>query len=590
MQQLKCDVLVIGGGLAGCWAALRAREFADRVILVDIGRVARSGSSAFSGAGILCPDDSDNLDIWHKEIVEKGEYLSDQDWVRLMLEDQPRRLADMGRWGLVFERDNNGQVLRHVGLNHASTRITTIDSLQMMDVLRRQMEAAGVTLIERTMITNLLTSDGNLPTNGSVAGAVGFDVRRGETYAINSGATVVASGSIGSFGGMGEGTAMSYWAGAEIFNMEFARCFDKSGFEEKYMGIHLNTYQRMGMKLINARGERFMPKYLPVQQERGKREELGLAIVCEGMQGNGPIYMDLRHLDEDNMNKLYSLPTTTRILNALKEIGIDFRKQAVKYSVTSGPISTRIGGVRNNIFGETSLPGLYSAGEVSGFPGHGTYSVGGVNLALCCVEGYRAGEHAARFARENGARPAVAGQVRELERKALRPLKAPSGLDGEGLAEEMHSFLSPARVSVFRDAATIRGILQRLDDWRDQAAHLRARGYHDLVKANRMLAYVQCARLIFSANLVREETRANNIRIDFPYKDNVAWLQWIVQSRDDKDKHRLKKQPVPLYRYPVKPKEYARIPVKLPFTEWAANFTAEARRAQRPHPGEVHEG
>ncbi|MBI2934341.1 MAG: FAD-binding protein, partial [Chloroflexi bacterium] len=96
MQSLQCDVLVIGAGLAGCWAALRAKELAPKVILVDFAKVSRSGKSSFSGAGILAPDDSDDLDAWQREIVEKGQFLADQDWVRLMLEDQAARLQDMG--------------------------------------------------------------------------------------------------------------------------------------------------------------------------------------------------------------------------------------------------------------------------------------------------------------------------------------------------------------------------------------------------------------------------------------------------------------------------------------------------------------
>jgi succinate dehydrogenase/fumarate reductase flavoprotein subunit len=565
MQQLECDVLVIGGGLAGCWAALRAKELAPKVILVDIGKVSRSGKSSFSGAGILCPQKSDDLDVWHKEIAEKGEYLGDQDWIRVMLEEQILRLEDMGQLGLTFERDDKGQIVRHVGLNHVNTRITTVDSLLMMDVMRRRMEALGVTFLERVMITDLLTSDGTLPTGGSVVGAIGFNTRTGETFAINSGATVMTAGATGMFGAAGEGIVQAYRAGAELIGMEFTRCFDQMGFEDKYIGVHLNTYQRLGMRLVNSAGERFMEKYLPDLKERGKREDIGLAVVSEGLQGRAPIYMDLRHLDEESMKKLHTLPSIARVIHALEEEGLDFRKNLIKYIVTSGPMYIRAGGIRNNIYGESSVPGLYTAGEAGGMPCQGTYSVGGVNLASCCVGGYRAGEYAAKFAGELGAKPLVQGQAKEFEERVLQPLKATSGQRPEELSDEMHSFLCPAKIAVFRDARSIKKVLRRAREWKAKAGQLRASDYHELVKANRMVRYVECAEIVFRSGLIREESRGNSIRIDFPYKDNVNWLQWIVQWPDSKGRPQLKQVPVPLYRYPTKPKEYSRIEVKLPF-------------------------
>lgn len=566
MQQLECDVLVIGAGLAGVWAAARAKELAPRVILVDIGKVGKSGKSSFAGAGILCPDAADDMDVWHKEICEKGQYLNDQDWVRLLLEEHPKRMKDMEDWGLTFERDEHGKIFRHVGLNHVNTRITSVSSLEMMDTIRKRLEKTGVTLLERVMITGLLTSDGETPTGGSVVGAVGFQTRTGENVTINAGATVCAAGSTGLFLGGGEGIAQGYWAGADVFNMEFARCFDEMGFEDRYLGVHLNTYQRLGMHLINAKGERFMANYLPDLMERGKREDLGLAIVSEGIKGRAPIYMDLRHLDEESMKKLYTLPTTRQVVNAMKEEGIDFRERPIKYCVTSGPVYMRCGGMRTNIFGETTLPGLYAAGEASGFPGHGTYSVGGVNLALCCVGGYRCGEYGARYAAANGRKPVVSSQAKALLKKQMQPLKAKAGLDPDEFFDELHTYLSVAKISVFRSADSMRDVLQHIKEWKVKAKALKAADYHGLVKANKVASYLQCIELVFKGSLIREETRANNMRIDFPYKDNINWLKWVVQTSDGKGGSRARTVPVPLYRWPAKPKEYTKIPAKLPIT------------------------
>ncbi len=569
MQSLQCDVLVIGAGLAGCWAALRAKELAPKVVLVDFAKVSRSGKSSFSGAGILAPDDSDDLDAWQREIVEKGQFLADQDWVRLMLEDQAARLQDMGHWGMSFEYDQNGKVVRHFGLNHSNTKIITVDSLQMMEAMRRRLEGLGVTFLERVMITDLLTSDGARPTGGSVAGAVGINTRTGETYTINAAATVVATGTTGLFGASGEGVTQAFKVGAEIFGMEFSRCFDEMWFVEKTMGIgiHLNTFQRLGMKLVNSQGYRFMESYFPDLMERGRREDLGLAMACEGMQGRAPLYIDMRHLDEESMDKLHNLPTTAWMVNAMEDDGHYLARQPIKCGVASGRLWVTVGGIRNNIYGESNIPGLYAAGEAGGFPAHGTYSVGGVNLASCCVGGYRAGEYAARYAAENGPPPIVQSQSRDSEARSLRPVKITSGLRPDDLADEVHSFLSPARVSIFKTAHSIARVLDRIEDWRNKAGQLQAQDPYDLAKANRLVSYIECIDLVFRGHLAREETRANNIRIDFPYKDNVDWLKWIVQWTGGQGEPLMRKVPVPLHRYPVKPLERSRIPAEFPFVK-----------------------
>lgn len=119
----KIQVLVIGGGLARCWAALRAAQMGVQVTLVDKAQVARSGASTFAAGVMLAPQRDDDLEVWQRELVEAGEYLNDQNWVRVMLEEQVERIADMQRWGLPFEKEPNGQLARRVGRGHRTTQI-----------------------------------------------------------------------------------------------------------------------------------------------------------------------------------------------------------------------------------------------------------------------------------------------------------------------------------------------------------------------------------------------------------------------------------------------------------------------------------
>src|SRR3972149_1251241 len=95
ISTVEGDVLVIGGGLAGCWAAYKALEMGSKVILVDRGKVSRSGKSSFSGASILCPLPQDDLDVWHMEMASRGDYVSDQEWIAIILQEIPSRVKDM---------------------------------------------------------------------------------------------------------------------------------------------------------------------------------------------------------------------------------------------------------------------------------------------------------------------------------------------------------------------------------------------------------------------------------------------------------------------------------------------------------------
>ncbi len=560
MQRLKCDVLVIGGGLAGAWAALRAGDLAGKVILAEKGKTGRAGQSAWSGANILCPLNDDDLDQWRKEIVVRGELMSDQDWVDLILEQQEARLRDMERLGVEFEKDGGGKLVRSVGLAHQVTRLATVDSLQMMACFRRALQVKGVVLQDRTMITHLLTSDGCYPTRERVTGAAGFNSRTGEPVVIEAAATVMATGGSGHLDLSSDGICQAFFAGAELTGLEFAHCFDRMAFGKKSVGVHLNSFQRMGMILRNGRGERFMGRYEPQLQERSRRQSLGLAMVIERLEGRGPTYMDLTHLEPQDMEKLHSLPAVAQRLQLLARDGFDFRHEMAELNITAGFIYYLSGGVKHSLFGEATVPGLYAAGEAGGYPAHGTYSVGGMNLADCCVGGYIAGEYAARFSREVRSK-IDEDQVRHLTLEGQRPLSATGGKSPDDAWYGLQKELSPAFVSLFRTKDGLQALLKTIAGLKDKP--VKANDVKDLVKAHKAKNYIQAAELIFTASLQREESRGCNIRADFPYRDDANWLKRLVLNWDG-DKICTRIQAIPIYRYPVRPEKYQRTPYPFP--------------------------
>lgn len=309
-----------------------------------------------------------------------------------------------------------------------------------------------------------------------------------------------------------------------------------------------------------------MEKYQPQLKENVKRQDLGLAIVAEGMSERGPIYMDMTHLDADGLNKLRTLPGSSARVQAVEKEGIDFSRQKVKFHVSSGFIHIDSGGIRNNILGESNIAGLFVAGEVGGFPASGAGTLP-TKLATCCVSGYRAGENAAKYAKEQPLQPGNRGQLSQVQKESIGPIKAKAGVRPQALWEEVEEFLSYGEVSIFRNATRMKTILSRCQEWKDKSNNLKAVDLHDLMKANNVRSYITCAELIFRASLEREETRGLNIRTDYPYRDDINWLKWVILRQDEEAGITVYRFPLPMHRYPVKPDKYARIPVNIPIPE-----------------------
>ena len=558
-----CDVLVIGGGLAGTWAALKAKEMTDNVLLVEKGKVSKSGASTFAAGVMLAPQLGDDFDVWMKEIVEKGNYINDQDWVDVVLNEQPNVIDDLQTWGVEFEKDEKGKLIRITGRGHINTRVLMFHGTQFMQLMKKQVEKKGVKLVERVMITDLLTSDGRHPTKGQVIGAVGFNARDGEFHIFKAKSVVLASGGV--WGDcmcvrnlMGDGIGIGFRAGAEVYGMEFAYPSEGWVFDRKYKVQGMNMWQHAGMYLVNNRGERFMTQYpsLAVLKERAQKAELHLALARECLAGRGPIQVDMRHF-EPGVWDLFR-----RVIQNFMRVAqvLEPWQKKITFDFGAGALNACASGIKNNTFCETNLPGLFVAGQVSGLPGHGTHTVGGFNLAGACVSGRRAGTYAARYSRLIGKKPEIhRGQLDHLESSAFAPLSVSKGLtptefsvhikEGTGVAE-----------ALFRSEKGISAILDNVADLKAVLSKLAASDYHGLVRANELKNYLTCLELIYRTALERTESRGPHMRIDYPYRDDINWLKRIVVRAQENEAISIELEPVPIYRYGAKPEAFERIP------------------------------
>ncbi|MBI4318828.1 MAG: FAD-binding protein [Chloroflexi bacterium] len=568
---VQSDVLIIGGGLAGTWAAVRATDFVENVVLVDKAQVSRSGASTSAAGVMLAPMPGDDLQVWMREIVERGDFLSDQDWLRILLSDQIERIQDMTRWGMAFERDEQGNIARIIGRGHVETRMLMFHGKKMMEKMREEVIKRKVKLVERVTITDLLTSDGAHPTCGRVVGAIGFDTRTGKRLLFEAKATIVATGGIHpKRGGLavdnitGDGHAIGFRAGADLTGMEFITTGHLQGWGRSCWSACLNMIQNLGAKFVNAQGERFMGKYDAELWERAKLCTLTQAFCKEALEGRAPMYCDMRHFTPEAWARMRRV--VPRAMLMFDKLGIDLTKEVVELAPFAGVFGgCGDGGMRVNTFCETNIPGLYGAGAATKILPHGTYSVGGVNLAYCCVSGHRAGEYAARHAASINQTSARTDQVLALQERAFAPLKREQGMAPDEVFDRAMQITVPAQYSTFKNERRIREVLARLDSLKDSLSELRATNVHELVKAHEAQNYVLGAELVYRSALEREETRGSHYREEYPCRDDENWLKWIVQRRNGATvESRI--EHIPMYRYPIKPESYGKKPHPVLFT------------------------
>lgn len=560
------DVLVIGGGLAGCWAAIRAKKFAPVVTLVDKAIVSRSGCSPWAYYFLAPPPEKD-LSLWKKELVQKGDFMNNQDWIDTLLMEHAQRLKDMESWGAQFDRDKKGNLIVKTGRGHQSTGFISSDAKPRMELLKKKAREMGVDILERVMITDLLTSDGKLPTSGSVIGAIGFNTLTGDVVVIKSKAVIGATGPIHQGTNLsGDATAMAFRAGAELMSMEFCThptCYSSDG---KHLLGTLNVlFQSLGMKIVNSKGERFLEKYDPILKERTDWSTMAQAMAKETFEGRGPIALDLSDAKREDIDYFAKLHPgrIAPFTEAGKDLKKDLLRVVAQVKVTS---SNGDGGIKIDMQGRTNIPGLYGAGSTCKNEVHGTYTVGGINLAWCCTTGYRTGESAAQDSLKARDLPLNQKQVEKLRQEILAPLEEKKGILTSAAFNEIEKITEPAMRSLIKRADRIQSTLADLEALENgDLKSIRARDVHELAKAHQAKNLALLCKATFRSALEREETRHSHYRQDFPFRDDQNWLKWVFIKQNSDKALKVWTQPLPFEKFQVKPEKRGKVPSKIKF-------------------------
>lgn len=549
----ETDVLVIGGGIAGAFAAYQARLAGARVLLVDRSYFGRSGCSALASGVYPTYMPGDDVDAWVRAF---GGPLVNQPLLAKSLPVMYEHLMTMDRWGVRWLKEGE-KILRMgaPGRSFANGAWMAEGGPQMMMAVRSGVMGSGVEVLNRVALTELLTSDGKLPTEGAVVGAIGFHVRDGEIHYISARATVVCTGPYkfpypwpgSTLGYMpidlsGDGIAMMMRAGAELSRLELG-------------GINLNPDQMLcapgleslmpsGARWVDKNGRRFLEDYDPKRMEMTSRALLYFAIAHQKELGNVPS-MDLRDVPAERMELIKRvIPIVTSNYEGI--VG-DVTEKPVPYTYQVAGTSGIFGaGARVTEQGETSIPGLYAAGTCSDM----TYLPGG-HLPFCSVTGHWTGQAAGAYSLANQPREPVPQQIEKSSRAISEPLSRAGSVAYDALHRRLGHLLMQ-KVGLVLHADRLEEALEELSQMRTRdVPRLTASDPHELAKVIGLAQYTEVLEATLRAYLYRQESRVAFIREDFPVIDNVNWVKMVVVQKRNGSLH-LWDEPLPeAYHQPI---------------------------------------
>ena len=544
------DVLVIGGGIAATFAAIKAKQAgARRVVQVDKGTVGKTGNSCFAAGVIHVCFPEDDLDDRVLRLTRAQGYLAQQELIRDHLQESHVILEELRQYGVRMVENTDGSFNRMAG--RGAYPIVQFFSTQLMDSLRKYAQSIGIEQINRVYLSDLLSR------NGEVTGAVGFHQHSGDFYVLRARATVVATGSTyyksihpGQRDCSGDGFAMAYRIGATLGGGEQNDQPANSMPARVDVGPGMNKWMGEGAYFLNSKGERFMVRYSPKLKERSGLPQIIAFFCIEARMGRAPIMMDARHFGPEQMGRLYKmLPLPQREFESVGVVKDGKFQKMVEFCPT-GP-TTRPGIVVDRDYASRT-PRLFAAGEAC------PPSAVVTGLASAATSGARAGRSAARCAHDAGDPGKEDGQLGELRERAYAPLARPEGLDSEQVLLGLQEAVIPYDVLLLREGGRMARALERVETIRDQdLPMLGAYDLHYLRLCHELKNLTLTAELTLKAAIQRKETR-NILREDYPFTDNVNWLKWI-RVREEGGEQKWWTEDIPIDTYPVKPKREAEL-------------------------------
>ena len=555
LNTLETDVLVIGGGFAGCFAAINAAETGARVLMAVKGRTGRSGLTPWANSWFVFKDTRGvTREQYLQQFVLSGEYLNNMDFVEILMAESHDRYLEVSSWGAQTGREYYYQ---------PGTVTRSIEVVGSGDAMRKKAVASGVQLLERVMITSLIKPE------DKVVGAVGFHMESGHPYAILAKATIMCAGPA-SFKplGMGypcsaataDGDAMAYRVGAEISGKEFNDAHPARGANPlaEHEASPMLPATEMGGGPPSAPG--------PVEKLEGRG--LGLRIQSAYAVSTGGLPMDSRYL--------FALGGPPGAASA----GPRFAN-APGYS-TPGMSNHKGEGVfPQDLYGASNVPGLWAAGDgLCSMQNGAGYAGFGCSCAGSAVQGARAGRAAAAYAKREDAPEIEATRLETLRQEMLDPLSRPRGFSPAWVTRVLQGIMFPYYVMYVKEKTRLETALSQIMYLQEKyAAQLKVDDPHGLRLAHETRNMLLNAEMKLRAGLAREESRGTHFREDFPFRDDAGWLCWL-KLVEKGGKMAVVKHPLPAAWHPVPSLSYRdKYPVELPGEDEYLGRPAQARQS-----------
>ena len=535
-EVIEADLLVLGGGTGGPMAAIKAKEKNPglRVVLMEKANVKRSGAISMGMDGLnnaVIPGYA-TPEQYVKEITVANDGIVHQHAVMAYAQGSYPMIRFLDQLGVKFEKDGSGEFnVRKV--HHMGTYVLPMpEGHHVKKILYRQLRRLQVAVTNRYMATRLLKAP-----DGRIAGAIGVNTRNGEFLVVRAKAVILACGAAGRLGlpasgylfgtyenaaNSGDGYAMAFHAGAELANLE---CFQINPLIKDYNGpACAYVAGPLGGYTANNKGERFIEcDYWSGQMMWEFHQELE--------SGNGPVFLKLDHLAEETIQNIEEILHSNERPSRGQfhaNRGTDYRTQMVEMHISeigfcSGHSAS---GVWVNEKAETSVKGLYSAGDMAAVPHN--YMLGAFTY------GWFAGNNAADFVVGREFSALDAKQIEVEKQRVYAPLDREHGLPPAQVEYKLRRFvndyLQPPKVTRKMQIG-----LQRFSDIQRDLDQIKAHNAHELMRAMEVSMIRDCAEMAARASLFRAESRWGlyHYRVDHPQRNDSDWFCHCHLKKDE---------------------------------------------------------
>ncbi len=598
-QTIIHDVVIVGAGLAGSWAAMvAAREGVKNIGVLSKVHPLRSHSGAAQG-GIAAalgnvrpianstaedaleqvptgaePSDSPELHLF--DTIKGSDWLGDQDKIDVLVHDAIDVIYEYEHMGCVFSRTPDGRINQRRFGGHSAPRANFAADWTghvLLHTIHEQCLKHGVRFYSEWQLLELIIED------GVTRGVVAMDIITGEIQTLRAKAVLFATGGYGrawkitsnATANTGDGVAIAYNAGAPLMDMEFVQ-FHPTGVYRH--GILMSEACRgEGGYLLNAKGERFMENYAPSKMELAPRDLVSRSEQTEINEGRGVgddkqgIYLDLRHLGKEKI--MSRLPQVREI--AMNFLGVDIINEPAKIQPTAhysmGGIPTDVNGRVLANENEDIIKGFYAAGECACVSVHGANRLGTNSLLEASVFGRRAGYEIARFIKGGATlHPLNRTGANEKQEKRITKLMERHTNDRTVSLKHINDTLKQTmtdKVGIYRSEATLEEALTIVHELQEQFKHVRVtdtskRFNTDVLGAIEAENILTFSEVVVKSALARRESRGAHARTDYPTRNDEAWLKHTIamQTTDGSPYLTYKSVNINWEKYPPQVRQY----------------------------------